>query len=94
MEIFAMANDLVLVPGQGLNGVWENIKNNWIGPILIAIIAVVALILLWQRKIMAFAGFAVVAILASVFVFGGDALFGDGGSLNQTGQNLAGEISN
>lgn len=93
MELFNFAN-AVLVPGAGLEGIRNTLVNSWLGPLALIIIAVVAIILLWQRKIMAFAGFALVATLATMLIFMGGDFFGSDGTLTTTGKDLTSKVSN
>lgn len=93
MELFNLVN-AVLIPGAGLESVRTALVDSWLGPLALIIIAVVAIILLWQRKIMAFASFALVATLATMLIFMGGDFFGENKGLTATGKDLTNKISN
>jgi uncharacterized membrane protein YqiK len=67
--------------------------SDWIGPVFVAVIAVVAIVLLWQKKLAAFITFAAVAVLAGLFIFFGDDLFGKSGNLSGAGKQAAEKIN-
>lgn len=66
---------------------------DWIGPVLIGIIAIVAIILLWKRQFAGFLTFAVMAILAALFVFFGGDLFGKNGNLTGQAKKVSKQIN-
>lgn len=67
--------------------------SDWIGPVLVGIIAVVAIILLWKRQFAGFLTFAAMAVLAALFVFFGGNLFGKDGNITKAGNDVAKKIN-
>ncbi|GLJ62219.1 hypothetical protein GCM10017576_23490 [Microbacterium barkeri] len=67
--------------------------SDWIGPVLVGIIAVVALVLLWKRQFAGFLTFAAMAVLAALFVFFGGDLFGKNGNISKAGKSVAKKIN-
>lgn len=76
-----------------LGGLVDTAINDWIGPVLVGMIAVVAIVLLWKRQFAGFLTFAVMAILAALFVFFGGDLFGRDGNLTKQAKNVSQEIN-
>ncbi|MEU4014246.1 hypothetical protein AB0E56_03180 [Microbacterium sp. NPDC028030] len=66
---------------------------DWIGPVLVGIIAVVAIVLLWKRQFAGFLTFAAMAVLAALFVFFGGDLFGKNGNISKAGKEVAKRIN-
>lgn len=66
---------------------------DWIGPVLVGIIAVVAIVLLWKRQFAGFLTFAAMAVLAALFVFFGGDLFGKNGNISKAGKDVANKIN-
>ncbi|NWL35537.1 hypothetical protein [Paenarthrobacter nitroguajacolicus] len=67
--------------------------SDWIGPVLVGIIAVVAIVLLWKRQFAGFLTFAAMAVLAALFVFFGGDLFGKNGNITKAGKDVAKKIN-
>lgn len=67
--------------------------SDWIGPVLVGIIAVVAIVLLWKRQFAGFLTFAAMAVLAALFVFFGGDLFGKNGNISKAGKDVAKKIN-
>ena len=76
-----------------LGGLVDTAISDWIGPLFVGIIAVVAVILLWKRQLAAFITFAAVAVLGGLFIFFGDDLFGQNGNLSGAGRDVAEKIN-
>jgi len=85
--------DISLLTAFALSDLVDTAINNWIGPVFVGAIAVVALILLWQRKLAGFITFAAVAVLAGLFIFFGSDLFGQNGNLSGAGRDVAEKIN-
>lgn len=66
---------------------------DWIGPVLVGIIAIVAVVLLWKRQFAGFLTFAAMAVLAALFVFFGGDLFGKNGNISKAGKDVAKKIN-
>jgi len=75
-----------------MNELTNEILTNWVGPLVLAAIAVFALIFLKDRAWMKLISFVGIAAVVAVLVYGGSALFGPEGSLTQTGEYVAGTI--
>lgn len=67
--------------------------SDWIGPVLVGIIAAVAIVLLWKRQFAGFLTFAAMAVLAALFVFFGGDLFGKEGNISKAGKDVAKKIN-
>ena len=76
-----------------LGGLVDTAISDWIGPVLVGIIAVVAIILLWKRQFAGFLTFAAMAALAALFVFFGGDLFGKNGNISGAGKDVAEKIN-
>lgn len=63
----------------GLNGLWTGILNNWITPLYLAAVAIGAFMFIRSQQLTKLIMFLVVAAIVGVLIFGGRALFGDGG---------------
>lgn len=87
-----LADTLVTMPGQGLGDLWSTILEDWLTPIYLAAVAVFAIVFLKDRAWMKLISFVGIAAVVGVFVFFGDEIFGDGGSLTGTATDLAGDI--
>lgn len=85
--------ELTFLSTFALNGLLNTAISNWIGPVLIGIIAAVALVLLWKKQFAGFITFAAMAVLASLFVFFGKDLFGKDGNITKAGKDVAKKIN-
>lgn len=85
--------DILFFPSLALGNLVDTAISDWIGPLLVGIIAVVAVILLWKRQFAGFITFAGMAVLAALFVFFGGDLFGESGNLSQAGKDVAKTIN-
>lgn len=79
--------------GAGLEGLSKTLVDQWIGPIYIVIVAVVAITLLLKKEIRALVAFLVVAIICGLLVYFGKDLFGSSGKLTGAAKKAAGDIS-
>lgn len=70
----------------------ESIIMDWLGPIFLLLVAALSIMFIVKKQWISALSFAGLAIVVGVFIFGGDALFGDGGNLQQVGVDLSGEI--
>lgn len=85
--------DITLLSTLALSNLVNTAISDWIGPVFIGLVAVVAIILAWKRQFAAFITFAGIAVLAALFIFFGDALFGKNGNLSQAGRDVAKTIN-
>ena len=85
--------DISFLPTLALGDLVSTAISDWIGPVLVGIIAVVAIILLWKRQFAGFLTFAAMAVLAALFVFFGGDLFGKNGNISQAGKDVAKKIN-
>lgn len=67
--------------------------NSWIGPAFVLIVAAVAIVLAIKRQLAAFLSFAAVAVIAAIFIFFGDDLFGKNGNISKAGKDVATKIN-
>jgi hypothetical protein len=80
-------------PASGIGDLARYLRESYIGPGLIIVVMILAVILAFRQKLAAFFSLAGVAILAAVFIFAGDALFGSSGSLTKAGTELAKKVN-
>lgn len=85
--------DFSSLPTLALGNLLNTAISDWIGPVLVGVIAVVAIILLWRRQFAGFITFAAMAVLAALFVFFGGDLFGKNGNLSKAGKDVAKKIN-
>lgn len=81
------------LPTPALGELVNSAISDWIGPVLVGIIAVVAIVLLWKRQFAGFLTFAAMAVLAALFVFFGGDLFGKNGNISKAGKDVAKKIN-
>lgn len=81
------------LPTLALGNLVDSAISDWIGPVLVGIIAVVAVVLLWKRQFAGFLTFAAMAVLAALFVFFGGDLFGKNGNISKAGKDVAKKIN-
>lgn len=82
-----------LVMLNGLKGLQDSFINNWVGPLFIMAVAVFAVIFIKNRQIRELAIFLVVAAIVGLLIFFGDDLFGSGGSLTDSANELIKEVN-
>lgn len=70
---------LIIGAGSGLTNLWDGILNNWITPVYLAAVAIGAFMFIRSQQLTKLIMFLVVAAIVGVLIFGGRALFGDGG---------------
>jgi asparagine N-glycosylation enzyme membrane subunit Stt3 len=85
-------NSLIL--GAGLNDLWNSVRDNWIGPVFFAAVAVGAFMFIKSQQITKLIMFLVVASLVGVLIFFGDALFGANGSLSRMFKGTSTNVGN
>lgn len=68
-----------LIIGAGLMELWNGILANCITPVYLAAIAIGAFMFIRSQQLTKLILFMVVAAIVGVLIFGGKALFGDGG---------------
>lgn len=81
------------LPTLALGNLVDFAINSWIGPAFVLIIAAVAIVLAIKRQLAAFLSFAVMAVLAALFIFFGNDLFGKNGSISKAGKDVATKIN-
>lgn len=67
--------------------------NDWIGPVFVIILAVIAITLAIRKQLAAFLSFALVAVIAGIFVFFGSDIFGKNGNITKAGKDIAKKIN-
>lgn len=92
IELFDTA--LPLIHQGGLSGLWDTIRTDWLGPIVLAAIAIFAIIFIKDRAWLKLIGFVGIAAIVSVLVFAGENLFGESGNLKGVAEGFATDIEN
>lgn len=88
----ALTNSNVIA--AGLSGLVDMFRDDWIGPAVVGIIMVLAVILLFKREFRGLFGLVALAIIVSLLVFSGDDLFGSkDATLTSIGDDAANEIN-
>lgn len=80
----------------GLTTIAESLRTNWVAPLFILAVAVVALMLLKDQSWRKLIGFLGIAAVVGVLIFASTDLFGNGskqGSLTKTASQGAGQIN-
>lgn len=90
MSVFAVD---ILAAGDGLNGLWETLLDNWVGPAFLAAIAFMAFGFLKGGQFRQLAVFVGVAVVVSLLVFAGGQFFGKKGKLTTTATDIAKDIN-
>jgi hypothetical protein len=85
-------NSLIL--GAGLTELWNSIRDNWIGPVFLAAVAVGAFMFIRSQQITKLIMFLVVAAVVGVLIFFGSSLFGTDGALSKMFGNTAKNVGN
>lgn len=75
-----------LVLAAGLSGLWDSIRQNWLGPLFLAAVAVFSIIFLKNRQWTALISFVGIAIVVAVLIFAGSSIFGDGSGTKGLGK--------
>lgn len=88
-----LLNTAALVPMAGLQGLWNNLMNNYIQWIFLAAIAIFAIVFIKDRAWMKLLSFVGIAAIVGVLIFGGTELFGQGGSITKSATDVAREIN-
>ena len=89
-----MLQQSVLFPAAGLNELWTNILNNWVGPLFIAAVAVFAIVFIKDRAWMKLVSFVGIAAIVGVLVFFGKDMFGSSGTLTKAAKGNATKVTN
>lgn len=91
----AIVNSFNQLPfnASGLNGIVNELKDNWLAPVFILIVAGVSIMFLVQRELRKLAVFLVIAMLVGVLLFFGEAIFGKNGNLTNWGKKQATSIN-
>lgn len=83
---------LNLVNVVGLDTLSNTIIQQWIGPLVLAGIAVFAIIFLKDRAWMKLISFVGIAAVVALLVYGGPLLFGSDGVLKNTAEGIATQV--
>lgn len=75
--------------GGGLNGIINKLVGDWVGPAYIILIALVAVHFIKDRQFRELAAFGGIAAIVGLFIFFGNALFGAGGKVTTSVQQVA-----
>jgi len=67
--------------------------NSWIGPLFFIGLAAGALWFAYKRQLAGFLSFAVVAVIAAIFIFFGSDLFGKNGNISKAGKDVATKVN-
>ena len=84
-------NEFIL--NAGLNDLVNTVRENWIGPIFLIIVAGVSITFLIQRQIRNLLIFVGIAAVVGALIFFGENLFGSNGSLTKTASDGASKIN-
>lgn len=84
---------LVFATGGGLSGLWENLLQNWVGPIVIALVAIFAIKFIIDGAWMKLFSFVGIAIVVGLLVFGGSMLFGPDGAFTQSAKEVVQDLN-
>ena len=85
-------NTLTLGASAGLSNLWAGIRDNWIGPVFLAAVAIGAFMFIKNQQLTKLILFLVVAAIVGVLIFGGSALFGSNGALKNMFQATANTV--
>lgn len=89
-----LINTINFVYAAGLQSVWDEIRNNWLGPLYIAAIAIFAIVFLKDRAWMKLLAFVGIAVVVGVLIFAGEAIIGKGdGGLTGYAKEQAGSVT-
>lgn len=88
-----MVNIYSLLDVVALSNLSNTIIKDWVGPLLLAAIAVFAVVFIKDRAWMKLISFVGLAAVVAVLVYGGDAFFGESGIFKNTATSLGNEIS-
>jgi hypothetical protein len=83
-----------LIVGAGLTNLWESVRDNWIGPLFLAAVAIGAFMFIRSQQITKLIMFLVVASIVGVLIFFGDSLFGSNGALSKMFKGTANSVGN
>ena len=83
---------LNLVNAVALSSLYNTVIQQWVGPLVLAGIAVFAVIFLKDRAWMKLVSFVGIAAVVALLVYGGPILFGSGGTLTNTAKGIATEV--
>ena len=76
----------------GLSDLWNNIQQNWLGPIFLGAIAIFSIVFIKDRAWMKLLAFVGIAAIVGVLIFFGADLFGAGGSLTGVAKDAAKQV--
>ena len=86
-----MMNELIF--NAGIGDLTRTLRDNWIGPVFIIIVAAISITFLIRRQIRELLIFVGIAALVGALIFFGDNLFGQNGSLTRVANDSAGQIN-
>lgn len=85
----------ILLEGEGLSGLYQTLVDNWLGPIFLIVMAVVAIYFVKNRQFRELAAFVGICIIVALLIFFGSYLFGGGGTdgkLTQAAKGIVDKI--
>lgn len=77
----------------GLKGLWDTIRDDWLGPIFLAAVAVFAIVFIKDRSWMKLVTFIAIAAIVSLFIFNGDGIVGSNGTASGAAQDVMNSIN-
>lgn len=90
-QLMQLSNTLML--NEGLNGLTDNLRDNWVGPVFLLIVAGVSINFLIHREFRKLMVFAALAALIGMMIYFGNDVFGNNGSLSKFAQKEAVQIN-
>lgn len=84
--------DTVLIHGAGFSSLKDSLVTDWLGPVLLIVIAIYGIILAWKRELRQAGVALVIFIVAAVLVFFGDDLFSESGSAVKGAKDIGTKI--
>lgn len=88
-----VADPVATFAQSGLKSVTDEALQNWIRPVFLVGVAVVAIIFIKDRAWMKLISFLGIAAIVGTIVFFGDSLFGSGGSLSGVGKRVGQSVN-
>lgn len=67
---------LIDLPAGGLADLWDTVKNDWLGPIFLAAVAVFAIVFIKDRAWLKLISFIGIAAVVGLLIFASEDLFG------------------
>lgn len=91
--LFSVVSPILLeATGGGLRGLYDELVSNWLGPIFLIVMAIVAIYFVKNRQFRELAAFIGICVIVALLIFFGDKLFGTGKGSGGTLTNAANKI--